>query len=190
MKTDLRDIFVDKLKIESKVTAIDSVFGNEDRVKKTVFNPPYQRNYVWDAEKATYFIESLLIGTEIPPLVFFRKIGRLEIIDGRQRYETILRFMNGGLKLKKSGLKKLDGLEIENCSFRDLPINMQNDFLETKIHIIEFSLPSVYMDMGLTSPEGSESWIAQFAQEAFDKVIKPHNAIANFILSTCSLEIT
>lgn len=147
MKTDLRDIFVDKLKIESKVTAIDSVFGNEDRVKKTVFNPPYQRNYVWDAEKATYFIESILIGTEIPPLVFFRKLGKLEIIDGRQRYETILRFMNGGLKLKKSGLKKLDGLDIENCSFRDLPLNMQNDFLETKIRIIEFSLPSVYMYM-------------------------------------------
>lgn len=147
MKTDLRDIFVDKLKIESKVTAIDSVFGNEDRVKKTVFNPPYQRNYVWDTEKATYFIESILIGTEIPPLVFFRKLGKLEIIDGRQRYETILRFMNGGLKLRKSGLKKLDGLNIENCSFRDLPPNMQNDFLETKIRIIEFSLPSVYMDM-------------------------------------------
>lgn len=46
-----------------------------------------------------------------------------------------------------------------------------------------------YMDMGLTPPEGSEAWIAQFAQEAFDKVIKPHKAIANFILSTCSLEI-
>lgn len=147
MKTDLRDIFVDKLKIESKVTAIDSVFGNEDRVKKTVYNPPYQRNYVWDTEKATYFIESILIGTEIPPLVFFRKLGKLEIIDGRQRYETILRFMNGGLKLRKSGLKKLDGLNIDNCSFRDLPLNMQNDFLETKIRIIEFSLPSVYMDM-------------------------------------------
>lgn len=55
MKSDLRDIFVDKLKIESKVTAIDSIFDNEDRVNKTIYNPPYQRNYVWDAEKATYF---------------------------------------------------------------------------------------------------------------------------------------
>lgn len=147
MGVDLRDIFVDKLKIESKVTAIDSVFGNEDRVRKTVYNPPYQRNYVWDAEKATYFIESLLIGTEVPPLIFFRKVGKLEIIDGRQRYETILRFMKGSLKLKKSGLKKLDGLGIENRSFKDLSPEMQNDFLETKIRIIEFSLPSVYINM-------------------------------------------
>lgn len=147
MKSDLRDIFVDKLKIESKVTAIDSIFGNEDRVNKTIYNPPYQRNYVWDAEKATYFIESILIGTEIPPIVYFRKIGSLEIIDGRQRYETISRFMKGSLRLKKSGLKKLDSLNIENLSFKELPIDMQNDFLETKIRIIEFSLPSVYIEM-------------------------------------------
>ena len=46
-----------------------------------------------------------------------------------------------------------------------------------------------YMDEGLTPPEGSESWIASFAQDAFDKVIKPHKAIANFILTTCYLEI-
>ena len=46
-----------------------------------------------------------------------------------------------------------------------------------------------YMDEGLTPPEGSEAWIASFAQDAFDKVIKPHKSIANFILTTCYLEI-
>jgi hypothetical protein len=144
---DLRDIFVDKLKIESKVTAIDSIFGNEDRVRRTIYNPPYQRNYVWDTEKASYFLESILIGTEVPPLIFFRKVGSLEIIDGRQRYETILRFMNSSLRLNKKGLKKLDNIGIENKSFKDLPEDMKNDFLETKIRIIEFSLPSAYSDM-------------------------------------------
>ena len=29
------------------------------------------KNYVWDNNKATYFIESILIGTEVPPLIFF-----------------------------------------------------------------------------------------------------------------------
>lgn len=46
-----------------------------------------------------------------------------------------------------------------------------------------------YMEMGFTPPEGCQDWIATFAQEAFDKVIKPHKAIANYILSTCCLEI-
>lgn len=46
-----------------------------------------------------------------------------------------------------------------------------------------------YMEMGMTPPEGCETWIAQFAQDAFDKVIKPNKAIADFILSTCYLKI-
>ena len=46
-----------------------------------------------------------------------------------------------------------------------------------------------YMEEGLTPPEGSEAWIAPFAQDAFDRVIKPHEDIANFILSTCYLKI-
>jgi len=47
-----------------------------------------------------------------------------------------------------------------------------------------------YMEMGITPPEGSEYWIASFAQDAFDKIIKPHLAIANFIISTCPLKIS
>lgn len=53
-------------------------------------------------------------------------------------------------------------------------------------------MASDYMDhleMEMTPPAGCENWIARFAQEAFDKVIKPHKSIANFILSTCYLEI-
>lgn len=46
------------------------------------------------------------------------------------------------------------------------------------------------MEMGMIPPVGSENWIAQFAQDAFDKIIKPHMTIANFILSTCPLEIS
>ena len=47
-----------------------------------------------------------------------------------------------------------------------------------------------YMEMGITPPEGSEYWIASFAQDVFDKIIKPHLAIANFIISTCPLKIS
>ena len=47
-----------------------------------------------------------------------------------------------------------------------------------------------YMEMRLAPPEGCEAWIAPFAQEAFDKVIKPHEVITNIILTTCYLEIS
>lgn len=138
---NLKEIFENKLKIDTKVVSIESVFS-EVKVKKTQYAPPYQRNYVWDGEKATYFLESILIGTEIPPLIFFRSKGGVEIIDGRQRYETILKFLNGELRLSKSGLKKLDGLNIDKKTFGSLPEELKNDFRETKLRVIEFSFAS------------------------------------------------
>lgn len=85
-------IFKEHLKIETYSQSIDSLFS--PRLKNKIdYKPYYQRNYVWDYSKATYFIESILLGTEIPPLIFFDKSSEIEIIDGRQRFETILRFM-------------------------------------------------------------------------------------------------
>lgn len=57
----------------------------------------------------------------------------------------------------------------------------------------QYLMASDYMDcleMGITPPDGSQNWIAPFAQDAFDKVIKPYESIANFIISTCYLEIS
>lgn len=138
---NLTEIFVNKLKIETKVVSIDSVFS-ETKVRKTQYAPPYQRNYVWDGEKATYFLESILLGTEIPPLIFFRSKGGVEIIDGRQRYETILKFLRGEIRLSKAGLKKLDGLNIDKKTYSSLPEELKNDFLDTKLRVIEFSFAS------------------------------------------------
>ena len=44
--------------------------------------------------------------------------------------------------------------------------------------------------MGMMPPEGSENWIAPFAQKVFDKIIRPRRTIANFIISTCPLKIS
>lgn len=56
----------------------------------------------------------------------------------------------------------------------------------------QYLMASDYMDcleMGMTPPDGSQNWIASFAQDAFDVIIKPHKVIANYILSTCHLKI-
>ncbi len=45
------------------------------------------------------------------------------------------------------------------------------------------------LEMGMIPSEGSERWIAPFAQDAFDKYIKPDKALADFIKDNCSLEI-
>ena len=168
----ITDIFVNKLKIETKVVSIDSLFSDEGKVKKTQYAPPYQRNYVWDAEKATYFLESILIGTEIPPLIFFRNGSKLEIIDGRQRYETILRFLRGDLRLSKAGLKKLDVLNIDKKMFGSLPEILKNDFLDTKLRVIEFSFAS---HDGIT--QSDEDSVKQEIFKRYNSGITPLKAI-------------
>lgn len=139
---DIREIFENRIKIEPKVMSIESLFNNTERVNNTNYKPFYQRNYVWDDEKATYFIESILLGTEIPPLIYFRNADKVEVIDGRQRYQTILRFIKNEFKLKKNGLQKLDNIGIENKSWKDLTASMQDLFWDTKLRIIEFSFHS------------------------------------------------
>ncbi|WP_417888101.1 DUF262 domain-containing protein [Zunongwangia sp.] len=99
-------IFKQHLKIETYSQSIDSLYS--PRLKNRIdYKPYYQRNYVWDNNKATYFIESILIGTEVPPLIFFDNNKSIEIIDGRQRFETILRFMDNQFSLSSKGLKIL-----------------------------------------------------------------------------------
>lgn len=46
-----------------------------------------------------------------------------------------------------------------------------------------------YMEMGMTPPEGSEEWIANFAQDAFDRYIKLNTQLADYIKNTCCLQI-
>ena len=46
-----------------------------------------------------------------------------------------------------------------------------------------------YCEFGETPPKGSESWFACFAQDAFDKYIKPYPKLANYIKSNCCLNI-
>ena len=136
---EIESILKNHLKIESKVMSIETLLGNVRMRKKIVYDPYYQRNYVWDTDKATYFIESILLGTEIPPLVFFKtEQGTIEVIDGRQRYETLSKFLNGNLALTKKGLTSLKSLHKQKYS--DMNEKIQDLYLDTKIRIIEFSI--------------------------------------------------
>ena len=50
----------------------------------------------------------------------------INIIDGRQRYETLLRFYNNEFDLKESGLQKLK--DWEGCKYKELAPNLRTLF--------------------------------------------------------------
>ncbi len=134
---EIQAAFRNYLNIEPDPRSIDSLLS--PRVKTRInYSPYYQRNYVWDTTKATYFIESILLGTEIPPLIFFDVNQAFEVIDGRQRFETILRFCEGKFALNRAGLHALKSLA--DKTFLDLPTDLQTSFLDTAIRIVKFRL--------------------------------------------------
>src|SRR5438552_10510579 len=56
--------------------------------------PGFQRNYVWDAVRASKLIESLILGLPVPQ-VFLYEVdrNRFLVIDGQQRLMTIYFFV-------------------------------------------------------------------------------------------------
>lgn len=84
--------------------------------------PPYQRNFTWEPERKTRFIESVLMGLPIPFLFFWEQPdGKLEIVDGSQRLRTIEEFVLGDFELGD-----MDQLSLLNgFRFSDLPESRQ-----------------------------------------------------------------
>lgn len=105
-----------------------SKFERED-----FYIPSYQRQYVWKSSNKTLFIESVLLGLPIP-FMFFAGCadGRLEIIDGAQRMQTLREFVSGNMKLTKlPKLKALDGF-----TFSDLSTATQRKFLNRTFRVV------------------------------------------------------
>jgi Protein of unknown function DUF262 len=76
--------------------------------KNDIFIPDYQRKFVWDEKKQSFFIESLLLGMPIPYMFSADSAendGRSEIVDGSQRLRTLEAFLDN--KLVLIGLEKL-----------------------------------------------------------------------------------
>jgi hypothetical protein len=63
--------------------------------------PEYQRRLVWDIEKKSRFIESLLMNIPVPPIFLYETdLNRYEVMDGQQRLNTIIEFYENNLALK------------------------------------------------------------------------------------------
>ena len=84
--------------------------------------PAYQREYTWEPDRKSRFIESLILGLPIPFLFFWEMPnGKLEIVDGSQRLRSIQEFVCGDLRL--GDLKSLTA--VSGFKFSDLPESRQ-----------------------------------------------------------------
>ena len=102
-----------------------------------IYVPEYQREFVWDINRQSRLIESIILGLPIPVLFVaeIKETGRLEIVDGSQRVRTLAAFMTNQLRL--TNLRTLDSLN--GYSFKELAPSRQRKFKNTPIRMIVLS---------------------------------------------------
>ena len=131
-------VFKNSIKIDARTISVKTLLS-ERNLKRINYSPYYQRNYVWDLVKQSFFIESVILGTEIPPLIFFKSGLKIEVIDGRQRFETLKRFKDNEITLSRKGLMSLVGIAKQNFNKLD-PEKLKEVFLESNIRVFEFEI--------------------------------------------------
>jgi len=117
---------------------VDKYIKGRENGENEIFIPDYQRKFVWNEEKQSKFIESIMLDLPIP-YIFAADIGdnngRVEIVDGSQRIRTLHAFINNYLVL--DGLKKLTALN--GFRHKDLIKSRQRRFNRKTLRIIELT---------------------------------------------------
>ncbi len=107
--------------------------------------PAFQRMSVWSNRDRQKLIESLLQGIPIPSIFLAKRQGKggrivYDVIDGKQRIETILLFMGKGPLAVDEELWLHAPLGDEPASWwtwRDLDSNTRHRFLSTSVPVVE-----------------------------------------------------
>jgi hypothetical protein len=120
---------------------VRTVFDVTRRIGKGqyVMNPDFQRDFIWEDDKQSKLIESVLMRIPLP--VFYLAEddkGRMVVVDGLQRLSTFDRFLKNELKLQLPDQKELHGKY-----FRELSPKLQNRVEDCNliIYIVDAKVP-------------------------------------------------
>ncbi|CAI7727839.1 MULTISPECIES: DUF262 domain-containing protein [Bacillus] len=123
--------------------------------KEILLTPEYQRNFIWDTNKCSLLVESILLNIPIPVIYASEEKDSVwNIVDGLQRLTALNRFINNQFKLK--GLKVLS--ELNNLKYDELPSKasrvLKNGNLRT-ILIFNDSHPEIKYDIFMRLNSGA-----------------------------------
>lgn len=112
----------------------------EGNFKRIILDSDFQRASVWKPIQKAELIESILMGLPLPIFYFNQdKMGRLIVIDGRQRLTALFEFMSGEWPLKK--LKVLSELNGKFFSDLDVIVQSQLEDYQIQAHVIQPPTP-------------------------------------------------
>lgn len=134
----LGDYPIDTLLIRNEARTVHDVVR---RIEKGgfVMNPDFQRDFVWEEEKQSKLIESVLMRIPLP--VFYLaedKQGKMIVVDGLQRLTTFKRFLDNNFKLKLPKQTELD-----KKLFKELSPKLQNRIEDCNLilYLIDAKVP-------------------------------------------------
>ena len=108
--------------------------------KRYIMDPDFQREFIWEPKKQSKLIESCVMRIPLPVLyVAEAPDGRIVVVDGLQRLETLSRFLSDQLSLTGLG----DNHPLNGKKFSQLSLNLQERVEETQLilYILDKSAP-------------------------------------------------
>ena len=132
------DYPLDEMLIRSDTRTIQDVIRRIDQ-GRYVMDPDFQRNFIWQEDKQSKLIESVIMRIPLP--VFYLAEddeGRVVVVDGLQRLFTFNRFVKDKLKLRLPIRGDLNGK-----SFSKLPAKYQNRVEDCNLifYVIDSKVP-------------------------------------------------
>lgn len=108
-------------------------------------NPNFQRHFIWDKTRQSRLIESIFLGLPLPSIYFSQyDDGRLAVVDGLQRLNTIRVFQKNELQLiNLEYLKNCEGKKFKELKDVLSPLRLRR-FGQTQLmcFVIDYRSPS------------------------------------------------
>jgi len=133
---------------ESNTITIANFYENH-LLDKYNFNPSCQRKSVWDEERESFLIDSIMKNFSIPAIFLYQKINNetgttvYDVIDGKQRLTSIIHFIENKIPLPDNYSNDTFGDErLNGIYFQDLV----KDLATFKANFWRYSIPVEYID--------------------------------------------
>ncbi|MBR0584967.1 DUF262 domain-containing protein [Bacillus altitudinis MN12] len=158
-------------KFEIKSESLGELFVKM-RNKTLVYDPYYQRNFVWDTEHQKEFIRTILLGLPCP-MIFVAEgeidlethIKYLHIIDGQQRMRTVEKFLSNNLEVDNKLYKDLE--EREKINFSKYQIGTVRLKYNPEQDITEISKIFQRLNIGNYELTSTEKTLSKFSDNEF-----------------------
>lgn len=174
--------------ISSSTISVQMAYDNYLK-NKYIVNRKYQRKLVWTLEEKAAFIDSLSKWYSVPLFLFASKeeqgVIQYEIIDGMQRLNAIMSFIENEYPLESNGQKgyfDLNTLASTKSLFDQRLLEQQTPILDRQIcvNITNYPLPYSIINADTKSIEAIFRRINSFGKQLSNQEIRQAGAVGIF----------